>query len=171
MAARRLGTLLTGSPPQCGTLRRVGPNENLTERSLQDAQRLFLMSEAVQPVTRAFVTQAACASHTSWWTLCRPRIRLYHVLYIGTGEAAPPHRCSGWEGGGVGDWAARFRGHPEVQGHLIWSLQSGSTILKALSTGEPQPPRLLPGGAARAAPGAGSHCAACACTAPRSSWG
>ncbi|OWK05971.1 hypothetical protein Celaphus_00012696, partial [Cervus elaphus hippelaphus] len=36
---------------QCGTLPEVGPNENLTERSLQDAQRLFLMSEAVQPAT------------------------------------------------------------------------------------------------------------------------
>ncbi|KAG7268959.1 hypothetical protein CRUP_008614 [Coryphaenoides rupestris] len=37
---------------QCGTIEDGGgPNEGLTERSLQDAQRLYLMNDVVQPVS------------------------------------------------------------------------------------------------------------------------
>uniref|UniRef100_A0A3B3ZPN2 Sema domain-containing protein n=1 Tax=Periophthalmus magnuspinnatus TaxID=409849 RepID=A0A3B3ZPN2_9GOBI len=36
---------------QCGTISERGPNEGLTERSLQDAQRLYLMNDVVQPET------------------------------------------------------------------------------------------------------------------------
>ncbi|XP_074157498.1 semaphorin-5B [Sminthopsis crassicaudata] len=70
---------------QCGTLRDVGPNENLTERSLQDAQRLFLMSEVVQPVTPdPCVTQDSVRFSHLVVDLVQGKDTLYHVLYIGT---------------------------------------------------------------------------------------
>ncbi|XP_015420195.1 PREDICTED: semaphorin-5B [Myotis davidii] len=70
---------------QCGTLSEVGPNENLTERSLQDAQRLFLMSEAVQPVTpEPCVTQDSVRFSHLVVDLVQAKDTLYHVLYIGT---------------------------------------------------------------------------------------
>ncbi|KAB1283607.1 Semaphorin-5B [Camelus dromedarius] len=70
---------------QCGTLPEVGPNENLTERSLQDAQRLFLMSEAVQPVTpEPCVTQDSVRFSHLVVDLVQAKDTLYHVLYIGT---------------------------------------------------------------------------------------
>lgn len=72
---------------QCGTLPETGPNENLTERSLQDAQRLFLMSEAVQPVTpEPCVTQDSVRFSHLVVDLVQAKDTLYHVLYIGTGE-------------------------------------------------------------------------------------
>lgn len=91
----------------------MGPNENLTERSLQDAQRLFLMSEAVQPVTpEPCVTQDSVRFSHLVVDLVQAKDTLYHVLYIGTGEAASP-RPAGARGGrrlsGRGR-AARFRG-------------------------------------------------------------
>lgn len=117
---------VTGSPPQCGTLPEVGPNENLTERSLQDAQRLFLMSEAVQPVTpEPCVTQDSVRFSHLVVDLVQAKDTLYHVLYIGTGEAAPPRRCSGWEG--VEGWVTGLRGSGATlrfKATLIWSLQS-----------------------------------------------
>ncbi|XP_008583381.1 PREDICTED: semaphorin-5B [Galeopterus variegatus] len=70
---------------QCGTLPETGPNENLTERSLQDAQRLFLMSEAVQPVTpEPCVTQDSVRFSHLVVDLVQAKDTLYHVLYIGT---------------------------------------------------------------------------------------
>ncbi|ELW61637.1 Semaphorin-5B [Tupaia chinensis] len=70
---------------QCGTLPEMGPNENLTERSLQDAQRLFLMSEAVQPVTpEPCVTQDSVRFSHLVVDLVQAKDTLYHVLYIGT---------------------------------------------------------------------------------------
>ncbi|GAB1300235.1 Semaphorin-5B [Apodemus speciosus] len=70
---------------QCGTLLETGPNENLTERSLQDAQRLFLMSEAVQPVTpEPCVTQDSVRFSHLVVDLVQAKDTLYHVLYIGT---------------------------------------------------------------------------------------
>lgn len=76
-------------PAQCGTLSEPGPNENLTERSLQDAQRLFLMSEAVQPVTpEPCVTQDSVRFSHLVVDLVQAKDTLYHVLYIGTGEPA-----------------------------------------------------------------------------------
>ncbi|XP_036598383.1 semaphorin-5B [Trichosurus vulpecula] len=70
---------------QCGTLRDVGPNENLTERSLQDAQRLFLMSEVVQPVTPdPCITQDSVRFSHLVVDLVQGKDTLYHVLYIGT---------------------------------------------------------------------------------------
>ncbi|ELK29347.1 Semaphorin-5B [Myotis davidii] len=72
---------------QCGTLSEVGPNENLTERSLQDAQRLFLMSEAVQPVTpEPCVTQDSVRFSHLVVDLVQAKDTLYHVLYIGTDD-------------------------------------------------------------------------------------
>ena len=130
----------------------MGPNENLTERSLQDAQRLFLMSEAVQPVTpEPCVTQDSVRFSHLVVDLVQAKDTLYHVLYIGTGEPAPPRPAcnSQWEaveGRGLGcevlgpsrpPWSgpSRVRHHPEGVVH-----------------DEPQPAGLLPGGAARAAP-------------------
>ncbi|EHH51089.1 hypothetical protein EGM_10415 [Macaca fascicularis] len=70
---------------QCGTLPETGPNENLTERSLQDAHRLFLMSEAVQPVTpEPCVTQDSVRFSHLVVDLVQAKDTLYHVLYIGT---------------------------------------------------------------------------------------
>ncbi|XP_073087639.1 semaphorin-5B isoform X2 [Manis javanica] len=70
---------------QCGTLPEVGPNGNLTERSLQDAQRLFLMSEAVQPMTpEPCVTQDSVRFSHLVVDLVQAKDTLYHVLYIGT---------------------------------------------------------------------------------------
>lgn len=108
---------------QCGTLSEVGPNENLTERSLQDAQRLFLMSEAVQPVTpEPCVTQDSVRFSHLVVDLVQAKDTLYHVLYIGTGEAPPPHLGSEWkaiEVRGTGQRGSRpFKTTP------IWSLQS-----------------------------------------------
>lgn len=81
---------VTRLPAQCGTLSEVGPNENLTERSLQDAQRLFLMSEAVQPVTpEPCVTQDSVRFSHLVVDLVQAQDTLYHVLYIGTGEPDP----------------------------------------------------------------------------------
>lgn len=101
------------SPPtpwQCGTLPEVGPNENLTERSLQDAQRLFLMSEAVQPVTpEPCVTQDSVRFSHLVVDLVQAKDTLYHVLYIGTGEPWPPSWAG--VGGGGGGRGLGLRGH------------------------------------------------------------
>lgn len=92
---------VTRLPTQCGTLSEMGPNENLTERSLQDAQRLFLMSEAVQPVTpEPCVTQDSVRFSHLVVDLVQAKDTLYHVLYIGTGEPAPRVLGAVREGGG-----------------------------------------------------------------------
>lgn len=78
----------------------TGPNENLTERSLQDAQRLFLMSEAVQPVSpEPCVTQDSVRFSHLVVDLVQAKDTLYHVLYIGTGEPARTYLCCRWKNG------------------------------------------------------------------------
>lgn len=82
--------ILTLIPPswlQCGTLEEGGPGRNLTERSLQDAQRLFLMNDVVQPVTiNPLLTQDNLRFSKMVVDIVQGRDTLYHVMYIGTGE-------------------------------------------------------------------------------------
>lgn len=53
----------------------------------------------------------------------------------------------------MGDWAARLRATLRFKATLIWSSQSRGHHPEGTVHDEPQPPpRLLPGGAARAAP-------------------
>lgn len=75
----------------------MGANENLTERSLQDAQRMFLMSKAVQPVSpEPCVTQDSVRFSHLVVDLVQAKDTLYHVLYIGTGELSWPKLGGGW---------------------------------------------------------------------------
>ncbi|KAM8871971.1 semaphorin-5B-like [Synchiropus picturatus] len=70
---------------QCGTLEEDGPGENLTERSLQDAQRLFLMNDVVQPVTiNPLLSQDNLRLSKLVVDTVQGKEDLYHVLYIGT---------------------------------------------------------------------------------------
>uniref|UniRef100_A0AAY4EXQ4 Semaphorin-2A n=1 Tax=Denticeps clupeoides TaxID=299321 RepID=A0AAY4EXQ4_9TELE len=70
---------------QCGTVGDVGPGANLTERSLQDAQRLFLMSDVVQPIaTEPLVSQDNIRFSKLAVDIVQGRDTLYHVMYIGT---------------------------------------------------------------------------------------
>ncbi|XP_029929330.1 semaphorin-5B-like [Myripristis murdjan] len=70
---------------QCGTLEEGGPGENLTERSLQDAQRLFLMNDVVQPVTvDPLLTQDNLRFSKLVVDIVQGQDTLYHVMYIGT---------------------------------------------------------------------------------------
>ncbi|XP_051479651.1 semaphorin-5B isoform X4 [Apus apus] len=70
---------------QCGTLSDDSPNENLTERVLQDAQRLFLMNDVVQPVTvDPYVTQDSIRFSKLVVDIVQGKDTLYHVMYIGT---------------------------------------------------------------------------------------
>ncbi|XP_016416392.1 semaphorin-5B-like [Sinocyclocheilus rhinocerous] len=70
---------------QCGTVNDSGPGGNLTERSLQDAQRLFLMSEVVQPIsTDPLVMQDNIRFSRLAVDIVQGRDTLYHVMYIGT---------------------------------------------------------------------------------------
>nr|XP_023682681.1 semaphorin-5B isoform X1 [Paramormyrops kingsleyae] len=70
---------------QCGTINDSGPNENLTERSLQDAQRLFLMNDVVQPVSvDPLVVQDSMRFSKLVVDIVQGRDTLYHVMYIGT---------------------------------------------------------------------------------------
>uniref|UniRef100_A0A8C0GN24 Semaphorin-2A n=1 Tax=Chelonoidis abingdonii TaxID=106734 RepID=A0A8C0GN24_CHEAB len=70
---------------QCGTLNDNSPNENLTERILQDAQRLFLMNDVVQPVSvDPYVTQDSIRFSKLVVDIVQGKDTLYHVMYIGT---------------------------------------------------------------------------------------
>ncbi|RXM27703.1 Semaphorin-5B [Acipenser ruthenus] len=70
---------------QCGTVNDNTPNENLTERSLQDAQRLFLMNDVVQPVSvDPLVTQDNVRFSKLVVDIVQGRDTLHHVMYIGT---------------------------------------------------------------------------------------
>lgn len=72
---------------QCGTVGDNGPGGNLTERSLQDAQRLFLMSEVVQPVSvDPLISQDNIRFSKLVVDIVQGRDTLYHVIYIGTGQ-------------------------------------------------------------------------------------
>ncbi|KAJ1190151.1 hypothetical protein NDU88_006890 [Pleurodeles waltl] len=70
---------------QCGILNDDSPNQNLTERSLQDAQRLFLMNDVVQPVSvDPLVTQDNLRFSKLVVDIVQGKDTLYHVMYIGT---------------------------------------------------------------------------------------
>ncbi|KAM5151902.1 semaphorin-5B [Mantella aurantiaca] len=70
---------------ECGILNDDSPNENLTERSLQDAQRLFLMNDVVQPVSvDPLVTQDNVRFSKLVVDIVQGKDTLYHVMYIGT---------------------------------------------------------------------------------------
>ncbi|XP_062853202.1 semaphorin-5B [Trichomycterus rosablanca] len=70
---------------QCGTVGDGGPGGNLTERSLQDAQRLFLMSDVVQPVsTDPLISQDNVRFSKVAVDIVQGQDTLYHVIYVGT---------------------------------------------------------------------------------------
>ncbi|TNN52615.1 Semaphorin-5B [Liparis tanakae] len=70
---------------QCGTLEEGGPGGNLTERSLQDAQRLFLMNDVVQPITvNPLLTQDNLRFSKLVVDIVQGRDTLFHVMYIAT---------------------------------------------------------------------------------------
>lgn len=72
---------------QCGTIDEEGPNEGLTERSLQDAQRLFLMNDVVQPVSvDPLVWQDDVRFSKLVVDIVQGQDTLHHVMYIGTGR-------------------------------------------------------------------------------------
>lgn len=71
---------------QCGTITDEGPNEGLTERSLQDAQRLYLMNDVVQPESvDPLVLQDDVRFSNLVVDIVQGRDTLYHVMYISTG--------------------------------------------------------------------------------------
>uniref|UniRef100_A0AAY4BZR5 Semaphorin-5A n=1 Tax=Denticeps clupeoides TaxID=299321 RepID=A0AAY4BZR5_9TELE len=70
---------------QCGTIEDDGPNEGLTERSLQDAQRLYLMNDVVQPVSvDPLVWQDNMRFSKLVVDIVQGQDTLHHVMYIGT---------------------------------------------------------------------------------------
>ncbi|CAM4601613.1 unnamed protein product [Leuciscus chuanchicus] len=70
---------------QCGTIEEEGPNEGLTERSLQDAQRLYLMNDVVQPVSvDPLVWQDDVRFSKLVVDIVQGQDNLHHVMYIGT---------------------------------------------------------------------------------------
>ncbi|TRY98713.1 hypothetical protein DNTS_010266 [Danionella cerebrum] len=70
---------------QCGTVNDSGAGVNLTERSLQDAQRLLLMSEVVQPVSvDPLLMSDGMRFSRLVVDIVQGRDALYHVLYIAT---------------------------------------------------------------------------------------
>uniref|UniRef100_A0A8C1SIM9 Sema domain-containing protein n=1 Tax=Cyprinus carpio TaxID=7962 RepID=A0A8C1SIM9_CYPCA len=70
---------------QCGTIEEEGPNEGLTERSLQDAQRLYLMNDVVQPVSvDPLVWQDDVRFSKLVVDIVQGQDTLHHVMYIGT---------------------------------------------------------------------------------------
>lgn len=74
------------APPQCGTINDEGPNEGLTERSLQDAQRLYLMNDVVQPESvDPLVMQDDVRFSNLVVDIVQGMDTLYHVMYISTG--------------------------------------------------------------------------------------
>eukprot|EP00066_Takifugu_rubripes_P022748 XP_011612014.1 PREDICTED: semaphorin-5B [Takifugu rubripes] len=70
---------------QCGTITDEGPNEGLTERSLQDAQRLYLMNDVVQPESvDPLVLQDDVRFSNLVVDIVQGMDTLYHVMYIST---------------------------------------------------------------------------------------
>uniref|UniRef100_A0A3B3DNZ7 Sema domain-containing protein n=1 Tax=Oryzias melastigma TaxID=30732 RepID=A0A3B3DNZ7_ORYME len=70
---------------QCGTISDRGPNEGLTERSLQDAQRLYLMNDVVQPESvDPLVMQDDVRFSNLVVDIVQGMDTLYHVMYIST---------------------------------------------------------------------------------------
>lgn len=75
------------APPQCGTIDDGGPNDGLTERSLQDAQRLYLMNDVVQPESvDPLVMQDDVRFSNLVVDIVQGMDTLYHVIYISTGR-------------------------------------------------------------------------------------
>lgn len=71
---------------QCGTINDDGPNDGLTERSLQDAQRLYLMNDVVQPESvDPLVMQDDVRFSNLVVDIVQGMDTLYHVIYISTG--------------------------------------------------------------------------------------
>ncbi|XP_038570673.1 semaphorin-5B-like isoform X2 [Micropterus salmoides] len=70
---------------QCGTIDDGGPDKGLTERSLQDAQRLYLMNDVVQPES---VDPVLVQDDVRFSNLVVDSVQgmdsLYHVMYIST---------------------------------------------------------------------------------------
>lgn len=76
----------SSAPPQCGTINDDGPNDGLTERSLQDAQRLYLMNDVVQPESvDPLVMQDDVRFSNLVVDIVQGMDTLYHVIYISTG--------------------------------------------------------------------------------------
>ncbi|XP_032422829.1 semaphorin-5B isoform X2 [Xiphophorus hellerii] len=70
---------------QCGTINDKGPNEGLTERSLQDAQRLYLMNDVVQPESvDPLVMQDDVRFSNLVVDIVQGMDTLFHVMYIST---------------------------------------------------------------------------------------
>ncbi|XP_042350979.1 semaphorin-5B isoform X2 [Plectropomus leopardus] len=70
---------------QCGTIDDEGPNDGLTERSLQDAQRLYLMNDVVQPESvDPLVMQDDVRFSNLVVDIVQGMDTLYHVMYIST---------------------------------------------------------------------------------------
>lgn len=84
---RDLHPLLCLLSSQCGTITDEGPNEGLTERSLQDAQRLYLMNDVVQPESvDPLVLQDDVRFSNLVVDIVQGMDTLYHVMYISTGQ-------------------------------------------------------------------------------------
>uniref|UniRef100_A0A3Q4M2W8 Semaphorin-5A n=1 Tax=Neolamprologus brichardi TaxID=32507 RepID=A0A3Q4M2W8_NEOBR len=70
---------------QCGTIDDKGLNQGLTERSLQDAQRLYLMNDVVQPESvDPLVMQDDVRFSNLVVDIVQGMDTLFHVMYIST---------------------------------------------------------------------------------------
>uniref|UniRef100_A0A8C9FR80 Sema domain-containing protein n=1 Tax=Pavo cristatus TaxID=9049 RepID=A0A8C9FR80_PAVCR len=110
----------------CGTVSDDSPNENLTERVLQDAQRLFLMNDVVQPVTvDPYVTQDSIRFSKLVVDIVQGKDTLYHVMYIGTGKNTKAGGCC------VAGLVGCLRAHVRYVG---WNLEVNIDAVKNLTT-------------------------------------
>ncbi|XP_036807640.1 semaphorin-5B-like isoform X1 [Oncorhynchus mykiss] len=109
---------------QCDTLEERGPGENQTERSLQDAQRLFLMSDVVQPVsTDPLLYQDNIRFSKLVVDIVQGRDTLYHVMYIGTEYGTILKALSTTNKSMRGCYLEEMRLLPEGESEPIKSLQ------------------------------------------------
>ncbi|KAI3355722.1 hypothetical protein L3Q82_004310 [Scortum barcoo] len=77
--------LPTPNPKPIHNFQLPGPNEGLTERSLQDAQRLYLMNDVVQPESvDPLVMQDDVRFSNLVVDIVQGMDTLYHVMYIST---------------------------------------------------------------------------------------
>uniref|UniRef100_A0AAZ3QRN7 Semaphorin-2A n=1 Tax=Oncorhynchus tshawytscha TaxID=74940 RepID=A0AAZ3QRN7_ONCTS len=101
-----------------------GPGENQTERSLQDAQRLFLMSDVVQPVsTDPLLYQDNIRFSKLVVDIVQGRDTLYHVMYIGTEYGTILKALSTTNKSMRGCYLEEMRLLPEGESEPIKSLQ------------------------------------------------
>nr|XP_049610539.1 semaphorin-5B isoform X3 [Syngnathus scovelli] len=109
---------------QCGTLDEGGIGGNLTERNLQDAQRLFLMHDVVQPVTvNPLLTQDNVRFSKLVVDIVQGRDALYHVMYIGTEYGSILKTLATTNGTLHGCYLEELKILPEGQTGSIKSLQ------------------------------------------------